>query len=49
MARRQFTGRVCWWELSCSVMVARFGEKEVFGSRVLVGATTRLLGERTFS
>ena len=24
--RRKFTGRVCWWELSRSVMVARFEE-----------------------
>ena len=30
LARRQFTSRVCWWELSRSVMVARFGERESF-------------------
>ena len=37
LARRQFTGRVCWWELSRSVNVPGFGEKEAFGSRVLAG------------
>ena len=35
LARRQFTGRGRWRELSRSVMVARLGEKEAFGSRVL--------------
>ena len=34
LARRPFTGRVCCWQLSCSVTMARFGEKEVLGSRV---------------
>ena len=37
LAKRQFTGRVCWWELSHSVLVARFGEKTVYGPCVLVG------------
>ena len=38
LARRQFTGPVCWWELSRSVLVARFGEKAVYRPCVLVGA-----------
>ena len=38
MARREFTGRVCWWELSRGVTVARFGEKAVNGPCVLVRA-----------
>ena len=29
LARRRFTGRVCWWELSGCVFVARFGKKAV--------------------
>ena len=36
MARRKFTGRVCW-ELRHSVLVARFGEKAVYG--VCVGGS----------
>ena len=41
MARKEFTGRVCWSELSRSVMVARvgevirFGEKKALRSRLL--------------
>ena len=38
LARRQFTGRVCWWELSRSVTVARFSEKAVYGPYVLLRA-----------
>ena len=37
VARRQFTGRVCWWELRHSFLMARFGEKAVYGPCVLVG------------
>ena len=38
LARAQFTGRVCWWDLRHSVLVARFGEKAVYGLCVLVEA-----------
>ena len=37
-ARRQYTGRVCWWELRLSVVVDRFSKKAVSGPCVLVGA-----------
>ena len=40
----QLTGRVCWWELNRSVMVARFGEKGPFGSRVLAKARSQCFG-----
>ena len=35
LARRQFTGCERGWELCRNDVVARFGEKEAFGSRVL--------------
>ena len=38
LARKQFTGPVCWWELSRSVTVAGCGEKAVYGPCVLVRA-----------
>ena len=38
LARSQFTGHVCWWELSLSLLVAPFGEKAVHGPCVLLAA-----------
>ena len=46
MVRRQFTARVYRWELRLSLLVARFGEKAVYGACVLVGALTSLLVAR---
>ena len=31
MARRNISGRVCWWELNLHLLVAGFIEKAVFG------------------
>ena len=36
LARRQFTDRMCWWELRHIVLVACFGEKTVYGPCVMV-------------
>ena len=36
LARRKYSGLVCWWERRYSVMVASFGAKLVFGSRAFV-------------
>ena len=44
LVRRQFTGVVCWWEQIHSVLVARFGEKTVYRSRVLVGEMSECYG-----
>ena len=38
LARKQFTGPVCSWELSRGVTVAGCGEKAVYGPCVLVRA-----------
>lgn len=48
VARRQFPGVVCWWELSRSVLVTCFGEKAVLGSCVVVEAQPQCLARRQF-
>ena len=46
LSRRWFSGLVCRWERSQGVLVARFGEKLVFGSRALAGAKSQRLVAR---
>ena len=43
-ARNRSSGVVCWWDRSHGALVARFGEKVVFGSRLLVGAKSQRFG-----
>ena len=44
LARRQFSGRVCWWERRLSLPVDRFSEKAVYGPCVLAGAYSHCYG-----
>ena len=47
MVRKLLSGVGCRWKRSH--MVANFGEKMIFGTRVLVGAKSQCLGERAAS